>query len=152
MTRFVELHRGYYVNLQQLKSIQCKYSPDKRRETIYTLLEERKPIGGHNIIPDHMNATVIPAQPGFLALYVWSEAGGEPKVGQLPIIAWAIDVTAEWYAVTPVTTRGIDTSTYLAVLQPDGLVVEPEEVYDNLEVWREQAFADFRKRHPKTVE
>jgi hypothetical protein len=123
MTKFVNTKWNVLHNIKCIEKIEFFHKDNSA--VIHTTDDRVISVAGGERLEKQLedNSTVIPAQPGFMLLFYHSDSG---DVDKLPVIAWAIDPTAEEWATVPITVDGVTNDSnadQCAVLQPDGIVI-----------------------------
>ena len=150
MRRFIETEDGQQVALAQVVGASCRRFRDGD-ETITLANVWTTDDQGHAISAAtyeeivETGFTIIPAAPGFQALEL-----GEGWVNSVktPIIAWAVEGGGEYDEVRAITPGGWRPG--MAVLSPDGTVVDGEDAYASVEEWTAYRRHSFeRMRQPR---
>lgn len=90
---------------------------------------------------DRRGETVVPAQPGFFALYWCGNDGGKAVYTAYPILAWRIS-HLQYAKPAPVIVHMNQECANWPILQPDGRVINAElQEWDTLEDWAKEQLA-----------
>lgn len=96
-----------------------------------------KAIGDEDSHLDEINATIVPAQPGYYLLSAWKNSEStDIGVTKCDIVAWHVNGERWWKPVCIETTMHHNQPEY--VLTPSGVVFEPcSGTYDSVEEWKQ---------------
>jgi hypothetical protein len=104
MTKFVRADWNRLLATDQIAEVIFPFN--KQRESRITRVDGSVEFSSSDLADDldKLQRTIIPAQPGFFVVELCNKTD---EASSYPIIAWAIDPTAEEYAVRPITVAGM---------------------------------------------
>jgi hypothetical protein len=128
---FIRCRSGTFLNYDYVK----RFRSDDEGYSAVTTDDEMFPVYDSDV--EYTNVVVVPAYPGFSALYYMEGESREECVGREPIIAWAIP-NQEDIDATPITPSGKQPRH--SVLYPDGQVFHAGAWYDNEGKWLDNVY------------